>query len=39
MMVVQAVLLVVASGSFAFPRLRDFVSSELFAVYATIFSV
>ena len=39
MMGVQAVLLLIAYGSFAFPRLRDLVSSELFAVYAVILSV
>jgi hypothetical protein len=39
MMGVQAVLLLIAFGSFDFPRLRDFVSSELFAVYAIILSV
>jgi hypothetical protein len=39
MMGVQAVLLFIAFCSFAFPRLRDFVSSELFTVYAIILSV
>ncbi|MBV8101703.1 MAG: hypothetical protein JOZ31_21380 [Verrucomicrobia bacterium] len=39
MMGVQAVLLVVAFCSFAFPRLSDFASSELCAVYAVILSV
>jgi hypothetical protein len=39
MMGVQAVLLLIALGSFAFPRLSDFVSTELFAVYAIILSV
>ncbi|HYZ73610.1 MAG TPA: hypothetical protein VE641_11070 [Chthoniobacterales bacterium] len=36
---VQVVLLLIALGSFAFPRLRDFVSSELFAVYAIVLAV
>ena len=39
MMAVQAVLLLIAFGSFAFPRLSDFASSELCAVYAVILSV
>jgi len=39
MMGVQAVLLFIAFCSFAFPRLRDFVSSELFAAYAIILSL
>jgi hypothetical protein len=38
MMDAQAVLLFIALGSFAFPRLNDFVSSQLFAVYAVILS-
>jgi hypothetical protein len=39
MMGIQAVLLLIAFCSFAFPRLSDFVSMELFAVYAVILSV
>ena len=39
MMGLQAVLLLIAFGSFAFPRLSDFASSELCAVYAAILSV
>jgi hypothetical protein len=39
MMGVQAVLLLIAFSSFAFPRLSDFASSELCAVYAVILSV
>jgi hypothetical protein len=39
MMGLQAVLLLFAFCSFAFPRLGDFVSSELCAVYAVILSV
>jgi hypothetical protein len=39
MMGVQAVLLIIALGSFAFPRLSDFVTSQLFTVYAIILSV
>jgi len=35
----QAALLLIAFCSFAFPRLGDFVSSELCAVYAVILSV
>jgi hypothetical protein len=35
----QAVLLFIAFCSFAFPRLGDFVSSELFAIYAIILSL
>jgi hypothetical protein len=38
MMGAQVVLLFIALGSFAFPRLGDFVSSQLFAVYAIILS-
>jgi hypothetical protein len=38
MMGVQAVLLLIAFGAFAFPRLNDFASSELCAVYAMILS-
>jgi hypothetical protein len=38
MMGVQVVLLFIAVGSFAFPHLSDFVSSQLFAVYAMILS-
>ena len=39
MMGVQVVLLFVALGSFAFPRISDFVTSQLFAVYAIILSI
>lgn len=39
MMGVQVVLLLIAFSSFAFPRLSDFASSELCAVYAIILSV
>ena len=39
MMGVQAVLLFIALGSLIFPRLSDFVSSQLFTVYAIILSV
>jgi hypothetical protein len=39
MMGVQVVLLFAALGSFAFPRITDFVTSQLFAVYAIILSV
>ena len=39
MMGVQAVLLFIALGSFIFPHLSDFVSSQLFTVYAIILSV
>jgi hypothetical protein len=39
MMGLQAVLLLVAFCSFAFPRLSDFASSEACAVYAVILSV
>ena len=39
MMGVQAILLAAAFGAFAFPRLSDFASSELCAVYAIILSV
>jgi hypothetical protein len=39
MMGVQAVLLLIAFCSFAFPRLNDFVSMQLFAVYAVLLSV
>ena len=39
MMCVQAVLLLIAFGSFAFPRLSDFAIAELCAVYAVILSV
>jgi hypothetical protein len=39
MMGVQAVLVLIAFCSFAFPRLSDFASSELCAVYAVILSV
>jgi hypothetical protein len=38
MMGVQVILLFIAFGCFAFPRLSDFVSSHLFAVYAIILS-
>jgi hypothetical protein len=38
MMGVQVILLFIAVGYFAFPRLNDFVSSQLFAVYAIILS-
>jgi hypothetical protein len=38
MMGVQVILLFIAFGCFAFPRLSDFVSSQLFAVYAIILS-
>jgi hypothetical protein len=36
---IQVVLLFMALGIFAFPRLTDFVSSQLFTVYAIILSV
>jgi len=41
MMGAQALLLFIARGSFSFvfPRLSDFVSSQLFTVYAIILSV
>ena len=39
MMGVQVLLLFVALGSFAFPRISDFVTSQLFAVYAIILSI
>jgi hypothetical protein len=39
MMGVQVVLLFVALGSFASPRISDFVTSQLFAVYAIILSI
>ena len=39
MMGVQAVLLFIALGSFIFPHLSDFVSSQLFTVYVIILSV
>jgi hypothetical protein len=39
MMGVQVVLLFIALGSFAFPRLSDFVTSQLLGVYAIILSV
>jgi hypothetical protein len=39
MMGMQAVLLFIGLGSFIFPHLSDFVSSQLFTVYATILSV
>jgi hypothetical protein len=39
MMGVQAVLLFIALGSLIFPRLSDFVSSQLLTVYAIILSV
>jgi hypothetical protein len=39
MMGVQVVLLFIALGAFAFPRLSDFVTSQLFAGYAIILSV
>ena len=38
MMGVQVILLFIAFGCFVFPRLSDFVSSQLFAVYAIILS-
>jgi hypothetical protein len=38
MMGVQVILLFIAFGCFAFPRLSDLVSSQLFAVYAIILS-
>jgi hypothetical protein len=38
MMGVQVVLLFIALGSFAFPRLSDFVSSQLITIYAIILS-
>jgi hypothetical protein len=38
MMGVQVILLLIAFGCFAFPRLSDFVSSQAFAVYAIILS-
>jgi hypothetical protein len=38
MMGAQVVLLFIALGSFAFPRLSDFVNSQLLAVYAIILS-
>jgi hypothetical protein len=38
MMGVQAVLLFIALGSLAFPRLGDFVSSQLITIYAIILS-
>jgi hypothetical protein len=39
MMGVQVFLMFIALSAFAFPRISDFVSSELFAVYAVILSV
>ena len=39
MMGVQAVLLFIALGSLIFPRLSDFVSSQLLTVYAIILSI
>ena len=38
LMGVQVILFFIALGCFAFPRLSDFVSSQLFAVYAIILS-
>jgi hypothetical protein len=38
MMGVQAILFFIALGCFVFPRLSDFVSSQLFAAYAIILS-
>jgi hypothetical protein len=36
---VKVIVLFIAAGSFAVPRLSDLVSSKLFAVYAIILSV